>query len=97
LVTDLRSNPVAGIPVAVVPDQRSRVDNYRIGLTQEDGRFQIGDIPPGAYKVYSWEVSEQGAYFDPEFIARSEQRGRGVVISAGSNPDVEVKLIPASP
>jgi beta-lactamase regulating signal transducer with metallopeptidase domain len=97
IVTDSRNDPVSGTPIAVVPDQRELVDNYRIGLAGQDGRFAIGNIPPGSYKVFSWEVSELGAYFDPTFVGRYEQQGRSVVINSESESNTEVKLIPPLP
>ena len=95
-VTDSRNNPVAGIPVAVVPDQRDLTDNYRIGITKQDGNFTIANVPPGRYKVFSWEASEQGAYFDRDFLSRYEQQGQSVTIQEGANSAPNVRLIPAS-
>jgi hypothetical protein len=93
-VFDSRDNLVAGIPVALVPDQRDLTENYRIGITGRDGSFSIGNIPPGRYKVFSWEASDQGAYFDRDFVSRYEQQGRAVTIQDGATSRAEnVRLI----
>src|SRR6185295_16019482 len=40
-VTDSRSQPVSGMQVALIPDQRYRTDLYRPALTDQNGVFTI--------------------------------------------------------
>lgn len=93
-LVDAQSQPVQNQVVAI-PDDRSRTDLVRVVATDRLGRFTITGLPPGPYKVFSWQsLEEQGTYFDPKFILRYEEAGRAVLLSEASNADVEVKIIP---
>jgi hypothetical protein len=94
-VTDARSQPVTGIQVLLVPAQRTRTDLFRPGLTDQNGRFSLANVPPGEYKVFSWEAIDNGAQFDPDFLKQYEQQGKAVQVTEGSSPNVDVKVIPA--
>jgi hypothetical protein len=94
-VTDAKSQPVTGIQVALVPAQRTRTDLFRTALTDQSGRFTMPNIPPGEYKLFSWEAIDNAAYFDPEVLKQYDQQGKALQVTEGSNPNVEVKLIPA--
>jgi hypothetical protein len=77
------------------PNQRSRVDLYRPGTTDQNGRFSLANIPPGSYKVFSWEAGDTNAIYDPEFLKQYEQQGKTVLVTESSNQNVEVRMIPA--
>src|SRR5215471_18618803 len=74
VVTD-RQMPVADASVVLVPDIRRRTDLYRSASTDARGRFHFDRVPPGDYKVLSWEEVEEGAWYDPEFLRAGENRG----------------------
>ncbi len=94
-VTDARSQTVSGIQVVLVPAQRTRTDLFRTSITDEGGRFTMPNIPPGDYKLFSWEAIDNGTYFDPDVLKQYEQQGKAVQVTENSNPNVDVKLIPA--
>jgi protocatechuate 3,4-dioxygenase beta subunit len=94
-VTDAKSQPVAGIPVYLVPGNRSRTDLFRSTLTDQSGRFTLANLSPGEYKVFSWEAADNNAHFDPDFVKQYEQEGKTVQVAESSNPAIDVKLIPA--
>jgi hypothetical protein len=58
------------------------------------GHFTMRSIPPGNYKVFSWENLEANAYYDPEILRTYEQQGKAVRVEHGSKLTAEVKLIP---
>ena len=95
IVVDARSQPMPVTQVVLVPDRaRDRTDLYRVAATDQNGRFTISGVPPGDYKVFSWEALEQYAWFDPDVLARAEGSGRAVHVTESSET-VEVRLIPA--
>jgi hypothetical protein len=53
LVTDAEGNPVAGALVQARLDRGSAGAAVFVATTNNEGRFSVGDIPPGAYRVYA--------------------------------------------
>jgi hypothetical protein len=93
VVTD-RQMPVADASVVLVPAVRRRTDLYRSASTDATGRFHFDRVPPGDYKVLSWEEVEEGAWYDPEFLRAVENRGTPVRILEGRTETVRVEVIP---
>jgi hypothetical protein len=94
-VLDAKAQPVSAIQVVLIPDQdRGRSELFRFGTTDAMGHFTMRSIPPGNYKVFSWENLEANAYYDPEILRTYEQQGKAVRVEHGSKLTAEVKLIP---
>jgi hypothetical protein len=93
VVTD-RQMPVGDASVVLVPDVRSRKELYRSASTDASGRFHFDRVPPGDYKVLSWEEVEEGAWYDPEFLRSVGNRGTPVRILEGRTEIVRVEVIP---
>ena len=85
--------PAADIPVVLLPDLRSRNELYRTTSTDSTGRFHIDLIPPGDYKVFSWEEVEGGAWYDPEFMTANESRGTAVHIGEAKTVTANIEAI----
>jgi Tol biopolymer transport system component len=88
---------MSNVVVALIPDSltlRQRPDLYRSAMTDATGNFKLKAIPPGPYKLYSWEYAEPGAWQDPQFVQEYETLGTPIRISEGRNQDLEVKVIP---
>jgi len=95
-LVDAQSKPVSGAGVVLIPDQyRHRDELYRMADTDQDGHFTIRGIPPGSYKLFSWEDLEPFAYFNRDVLAKFEPQGRPVRIGESSKENVEVRMIPA--
>jgi 5-hydroxyisourate hydrolase-like protein (transthyretin family) len=94
-VTDAKSQAVAGVMVVLIPAQRNRTDLFRPSLTDQNGRFTVANVPPGEYKLFSWEALDANTYFDPEVLKQFEQQGKSIQVTESSNQSVDVKLIPA--
>jgi hypothetical protein len=92
-----KQEPAVNVTVVFVPDtsRRSRPDMYRTASTDASGRFHVEGLPPGDYKVFSWEDVETGAWQDPDFIQRFEDRGKPVRIPENGTAGVELRVIPA--
>jgi len=83
--------PVADLPVILLPDIRRRSELYRTTTTDGSGRFHFDRVPPGDYKVFSWEEVEDGAWFDPDFMRANESRGIPVRIREGRTENVRIE------
>jgi Carboxypeptidase regulatory-like domain len=93
---DVRSQPVPNSRVVIVPERgHHRFDLYRVSTTDQNGRFSLTSVPPGDYRVFSWESIEENAWFDRDLIARFEARGRTVHVTETSTETIDVRIIPA--
>jgi hypothetical protein len=93
-VLDDRDDPMAGTTVVLVHDNglRFRVDE-KVTSSDSAGRFEFRNVPPGAYKVFAWNYVEVGAWQDPEFMRRFENRGTSVRIEESERASLDVKVI----
>ncbi len=96
LVLDAEKLPISGAQVVLVPDgnRRTRMDFYKTTTTDQMGRFHLGGVPPGAYKLFAWEDIEPGAYMDPEILRLFESRANQLTIEDLRRYDAELTLIP---
>ncbi len=94
-VTDAGSQPATGLPVYLVPALRNRADLFRRSVSDQNGHFTFANLPPGEYKVFSWEAIENGSPFDPDFMKQYEQQGKIVQVRESSSQNVDVRVIPA--
>jgi hypothetical protein len=60
------------------------------------GRFTLTGIAPGDYKIFTWELLEPYAYFNPKNLVSVEEQGTRVSVTESSAATVEVRMIPAS-
>ena len=92
-----RQEPMANAVVALVPDSpllRRRFDLYRSGTTDHAGKFRLQTIPPGTYKLFSWDYADTDAWQDAQFLQAYETSGRTITIREGSTQDVQLRMIP---
>lgn len=88
-----------GAVVVLVPEPslRDRDWLYPGTTTDQYGRFTLRGIAPGEYKLFAWEEIERGAYLDPDFLRRCEERGEPIRLREGDTRSVTLKLIPSDP
>ena len=74
--------PATAATVALVPDEPRRAQTrlYKGITTDQYGRFTIKGIAPGGYKLFAWEVVEEGAYQDPDFLKPFEVLGTPFIL-----------------
>jgi hypothetical protein len=91
-------HPIPAAVIALIPDgkQRGQPNKYRQALSDQSGRFAVKNIAPGDYTLFAWEQIERGAYFDPEFLAQYEDRGKPVHVEEGGHLTVKLDAIPAT-
>jgi hypothetical protein len=87
--------PITGTAAILVPSgtRRENPDLYKVTPTDAQGRFAFAQIPPGDYKVFSWENVQSGAYQNAEFLKTYEGRGTFVTVRAGVRSTVDVFVI----
>lgn len=95
-VVDAAGDPRAGVFTTLVPDEgrRQRVELFFSTETNRTGHFDFGNVPPGRYKVFAWEDIPEGAYQDPDFIRRYDDRGKSVDVEGGGSANAELSPIP---
>ena len=86
-----------GASVVLIPEERSRRDPrlYRKTPTDQHGRFTLRGIPPGEYKLFTWEEVELGVYHDRDFLLLYENFGQPVRLHEADRVAVQLDLPPA--
>jgi hypothetical protein len=94
-VTDADGLPLAGVWAVLVPEEvhRGRMHMYKQATTDQYGRFELRGIPPGGYKLFSWDQVENGAWQDPEFLTPFEEKGEQVKLQEGDQKTVNLTAI----
>ena len=95
VILRLDGRPAAGAQVVLVPDsaRRNRPDQYRLGISAEDGLVTMRGIPPGDYKLFAWETMEPNAYLNADYMRTYESRGLSIRIGPGENAPAHARLI----
>jgi hypothetical protein len=96
-VRDAQARPVADVQVVLVPDQARRLDLYSTTIADKSGRFNFTEVPPGDYRLFSWEAIEPYGHFDPGVVIRDGAQGKALRVAPSSNNAVDVNLIPVEP
>jgi hypothetical protein len=88
----------AGKWVVLVPEAKLRDYDwlYRSTTTDQNGRFAMHAIPPGKYKVFSWDEVQEGAWEDAEFLRAFEDKGHEIEVKESAQAKVDLASIPAS-
>lgn len=95
-VADSAGKPFAGAQVVLVPnaERRARPDQYRVTSSDEDGKFDLRGIPPGAYQLFAWENVEERAWLNSEFMGKYLDLGTAITIAASAHAILQIPLIP---
>ena len=90
-----RLRPQLYSTVVLVPDaaRRQNLDLYK-QTTSANGSFTFRGIPPGDYKVFAWASVTPGAWLNPAFLQKFEDRGLSVTVAAGAEKSVQPTVIP---
>jgi Carboxypeptidase regulatory-like domain len=94
-VADADGLPVAGVWVVLVPEEahRGQMQMYKETTTDQYGHFELRGIPPGEYKLFSWEEAENGAWQDPEFLKPFEEKGEEVKLQEDDHKTMNLTTI----
>jgi hypothetical protein len=94
-VHDNKEQPYPGVNVVLVPAARNRIDLYKTASTDQYGNFAFANVPPGDYKVFAWEDIPAGAYMDPGYVAKFEDKGIAAHLEKGGGATAQVRVIPS--
>ena len=94
-VTNEESLPVAGVWVVAVPEEPKRKQHYLFKsiTTDQYGHFDLRGLPPGKYKLFSWDGVEQGEWEDTDFLKDSDEKGVAIDLNGSDTKAIELKLI----
>jgi hypothetical protein len=90
-VVNDRQQAVSGTTVVLIHDNglRYRV-NEKTAFSDASGHFEFQGVPPGNYKLFSWETVEPGSWQDPDFMRPFESRGVPVHVDEGGRVSMDV-------
>ncbi len=94
-----RNQPVDAAVVGLLPASMSsrgfRMDMYKTTSTDAAGKFEVRGLPPGDYKLFSWEDVDKAAIIDQDFMQLYENLGKTVHVGEGEKPSLELAVIAA--
>jgi hypothetical protein len=87
-------SPFPRATVVLVPDapHRRNLVLYKTAISSQEGTFILNGIAPGDYKVFAWETIPAGAWENPAFLRRYDDRGIPVRVE-GNEKTVRLRVI----
>jgi protocatechuate 3,4-dioxygenase beta subunit len=88
--------PASGAAVVIVSDhlRPSQFSGYHERSTDQYGHFIIRGVPPGTYRVYSWQSVDYADYTDPDFLKPFEQKAQTISIGENEKKSLRLSLLP---
>ena len=100
VVTNAKGEPIKDYSVIVFPTDRDKwTPNSRYMRTSrpdQDGRYKVSGVPPGAYLVIALDYLDQNEWNDPEFLEKIRSKATPFSLNEGETKSVDLRLIPAS-
>ena len=86
--------PVPGAIVVLIPEtrMRSRHGLFQQTSTDQFGRYHLGAVTPGDYKLFVWAEVETGIWFDPDFLKDVESDGHSIAVTAKDHQAINLRL-----
>ena len=85
----------AGIVIAPVGPYHNLARFYYGGTTGTNGKFHIGGIAPGKYKIFAIEKMAAANFRNPEAADQLDELGEEIEVAEGATVEAHPKLIPA--
>jgi len=85
--------PAVGAWVVAIPESKTRDASYAAN-TDQYGHFDILGLPPGKYKLFSWEGLERGIWETPEFLTRYVAKSTNIEVEEGDKKFAQLSVIP---
>ncbi len=96
IVLDDQQRPAAGVRVVAAPEEKRRhfASWYKNGVTDQNGKFVMRGVRPGAYTVLAWDSDgDFYGYNDPDKIQKYENKGVNISVNEKENKTVQLKAI----
>jgi hypothetical protein len=98
-VVDTRGQPVKDFTVVIFPDDQQKWTlplNRWISSARpdQDGRFKVNNLPPGAYYAIALEYVAQGEWSDPDWLERARSKATRFTLDEGGTKALDLKLSP---
>ncbi len=96
-VSNAQGEPIKEYTVVVFPEDQQKwtigVERW-IGSARADqqGRFKIADLPPGAYLAVALEYIPQGEWQDPAWLERAVKSATKFTLDEGATRTLDLKL-----
>ena len=96
VVSSEKGERAPGSVVVAVPETRFRkqASRYIRAETDQNGRFSMRGLRPGAFTLYAWDNMEGDEYLDPDFLKAADEHGTTIKVEKSSHQKVELKVIP---
>src|SRR4029079_10777733 len=96
-VTGENSQPAKDYTVVIFPADQQKwtlSQNRYIATSRPDqeGRFRIGNLPPGEYYAIAVDYVAQGEWRDPEWMARAAKKATKFTLDEGGSKTLDLKL-----
>jgi protocatechuate 3,4-dioxygenase beta subunit len=96
-VTDDRGQPLKDYTLVVFAEDQTK---WTMPLTRwttsarpdQEGRFKLNNLPPGAYYAIAVEYVAQGEWSDPEWLARAAKKATRFTLDEGGAKVLDLKL-----
>jgi hypothetical protein len=99
-VTDDRGKPAVDYAAIVFAEDSAKWGfmSRHVGLARPDqqGGFQVKNLPPGHYLAVAVDAVEEGQETDPEFLERLRSLATPFILSEGEQRSVSLKLVQAN-
>jgi len=96
IVTDKNGAAAPYAVVVLVPDSKHRDQTwlFKNTATDQDGHFNIHDVPPGKYTLFAWDDIEPGIWWDADFLGRYEDQGQRITLDEAGHVSASLRLSP---
>jgi Carboxypeptidase regulatory-like domain len=91
VVTAGDSKAGSGAQVAVMKD--GTLESVR--TADESGMLSLKGLKPGSYRLIAWEDVDPDLLWDPDYVKKFENEGKGVKLDASGHEAIQLKAIPA--
>lgn len=62
----------------------------------QEGRFKVSNLPPGAYYAIAVDYVAQGEWSDPDWLARASKKATRFTLDEGGSKTLDLKLVSGS-
>jgi hypothetical protein len=85
VVRDGSNRPIANATVVVIPPDARRENRalYKTATTDAAGKYTVRGIAPGNYKIFAFEGSRVGEFYNARFLSKHEFRGKPITVVQG--------------